>query len=309
MKQEKVILFEPWGLGDALIAFAIALQGPTRISVACNSKWHEVINASAQGMALPKLIGVNLQYRTRNHDQSHRKDALPRITERGKVLSIRGDVRDYFAARKIFPESTIQMNGWVPFLAHHSALVDIPFANGWLPVLNRYKAWASIASVKWATIEEFYQQKRPMSGVRSIVVHVGAQWRSKQFPHAAELVNLLRDNYDVRVVAGLIDSLPEGIHEHDVCRLVNSDLVDAFKSSTYVIANDSGPMHLAALLHCRTIVVTNQAAMKAWLPPNVYSVESMGSPRGYKRRNVHPSDVISNGWPSPRDILNNMEVL
>lgn len=306
MRPEQFVLFEPWGLGDSMIAFAIALHAPDRLSLACNSRWHETIRAVAKGMPLPELIAVDLAYGSRFQDKSLQTQK-PLLRGQGStILSIRGDLRDYLAARKFFPASRIRMNGWIPFLAKRSTMVDIPFSRGWLSVRSRYKAWASLAGVAWPTVEDFYRDKRPLLMNRSVLIHLGAQWRSKQYPQVSELAEILRKTYTVRIVAGPGDSLPEGIVEGDVSRLVNGDLVEALTGSSYVIANDSGPMHVAALLRCRTLVVTNHGAMKEWLPPTVIAVEADPQP-GHRPLEYRPSDVCFDGWPAPEKIAETLE--
>ncbi len=59
---KKLILFEPWSMGDALIAAAIALQDPTRLALACNSRWHVLLRAAMEGIAAPELITADLKY-------------------------------------------------------------------------------------------------------------------------------------------------------------------------------------------------------------------------------------------------------
>jgi hypothetical protein len=308
MKSEKAVLFDPWNLGDAVMALAIALQDPTRLSLACNTKWHELLRCATQGMDMPELIGVDLGYISRNKEGYLKYGDLPKIFKDATVLSIRGDIRDYYAAKRMFPGSRILANGWLPFLAKRFALVDIPFASGWLPVRNRYKAWASLSNVEWSGVEHYYQQKRPITTPRTIAIHVGAQWRSRQYPHVAELVELLMKSSRVQIIAGPGDLLPDGISENDISRPANTNLVNTLKMSSHVIANDSGPMHLAALLRCRTIVVTRQAAIREWLPPTVTAVTSKYAPKGYKPNAVHLSDVISSGWPSPDEVINHIDI-
>ncbi|MGH9615360.1 MAG: glycosyltransferase family 9 protein [Acidobacteriaceae bacterium] len=299
----RLILFEPWNLGDAVIAFATALQDPERIALACSSRWHNILRCAASGMAVPTLIPVDLGYVMRNK-QKKPQQALPKhLVGDATVLSIRGDIRDYRAARTLFPDSKIRMNGWVPFLAKRFAVVDYGFARGWFPVRNRYKAWAELADVGWERIENFYGRQRA-SNVPSIAIHVGATWRSKQFPQVAELVRSLQDTCEVRIIAGPGDPLPEGVFESDVSRLVDTDLVNALASSTHVVANDSGPMHLAALLRCRTFVIYNASAM--WLPPATVSIEPSSPVRGYKSRSL--SDEVLSGWPSTQQVVSSLRL-
>jgi hypothetical protein len=256
---------------------------------------------------MPELISADLGYISRNKVGYLKFGDLSKVYVDATVLSIRGDVRDYYAARRMFPDSRIRANGWIPFLAKRSALIDIPFAKGWVPLRNRYKAWASLANIKWSGLEHYYQQKRPMPNPRTITIHIGAQWRSKQFPYVAELVELLEKTSQVKIIAGPLDPLPDGISENDISRLVNRDLVNTFMSSSHVIVNDSGPMHLAALLRCRTLVISRHVAIQEWLPPTVVAVESKYSPLGYGQSTEYLSDTISTGWPSPDEVIRHLD--
>ena len=298
---KKAILFEPWNLGDVMIALAIGLQAPSRLSIACSSRWHELIGSVIDGMVAPKIITADLGYVTRNKNKSFRFKNLPTISTDDTVLSIRGDARDYYAAKTMFPNSKIVVRGWLPFIAKRVSVFDLPFANGWLPIRNCYRAWASLANVEWLAVERFYGEKRPIQEDPLVVIHVGAQWRSRQYPHVAQLLDLLKVSYRVQIVAGPGDPVPCDVDERDVLRLVNGELADMFRSSSYVITNDSGPMHLAALLRCRMMVVTRQAAIREWLPPTAVAIEARDSPKGY--RSAPLSDSIASGWPAPHEVL------
>ncbi len=228
---KQLILFEPWNMGDALIAAAIALQQPTRLPLACNSRWHTLIRAATEGAPTPELIAADLKYVNRGRTGRWDFGSLPAIsTSATNVATIRGDIRDYFAAKKLFPGASIRSSGWMAFAARRSALLNAPYAKGWLTIRNRYRAWAAIASVPWREVERFYEQKLPEPSTPLITVHIGAQWRSRQYPHVAELVDLLTRICRVQIVAGPGDLLPAGIAETDVRRLIDHELVDALRA-------------------------------------------------------------------------------
>jgi hypothetical protein len=309
----KLILFEPWNMGDALIATAIALQDPARLVLACNSRWHLLIRAATggvttpEGLTTPELIAADLNYVHRGRTGRWNPGPLPVIsTTVENVATIRGDIRDYRAAKKIFPNASIRTSGWIAFAARRSALLDAPHANRWLPLRNRYRAWASIASVPWEHVERFYQQKLPTPAVPLVTVHIGAQWRSKQYPHVAKLVDLLAKTSQVQIVAGPGDVLPGGVAESDVRRVVDRELVDALRASSSVVVNDSGPMHLAAMLRCRTYAMAHMSAIEEWLPPATVAISAIGAPRGYRPHRDYMSDSVAEGWPSPEDIVSRM---
>jgi hypothetical protein len=305
---KKLIFFEPWNMGDALIAAAIALQAPAQLGLACNSRWHPLIRAVTEGTVSPELIAADLNYVNRSRTGRWEFGSLPAIsTSATDVATIRGDVRDTIAARRLFPGASIHTTGWFAFAARRSALLDAPYARGWLPARNRYRAWAASASVPWQQVERFYEQKLPEPAMRLITIHIGAQWRSKQYPHVAKLANLLAGICNVQIVAAPGDPLPAGIAEADVRRLIDQELVDAFRASSRVIVNDSGPMHLAAILRCRTSPIVRASGIREWLPPATIPIEAKGTPRGYRPHPAYMSDSVLEGWPSPEDVIHHLQ--
>lgn len=306
---KKLILFEPWNMGDALIAAAIALQDPTRLALACNSRWHSLLRAVAEGTTTPELITANLDYINRSRKGRWNSGPLITIsTSATQVATIRGDIRDYRAAKKLFPNATIRSSGWLPFAARRSALLDLPYAKGWLATRNRYRAWASIASVPWQHVERFYEQKPPLQSSSLITIHTGAQWRSKQYPHIAKLADLLAKTHPVQIVAAPGDPLPEGIAESNVRRLIDRGLIDALRASSHVIVNDSGPMHLAAILRCHTHPIARASSIEEWLPPTVTAIKAKTTPKGYRPHPGYMSDSVLEGWPSPEEVVRELQL-
>jgi hypothetical protein len=296
-------------MGDAVIAAAIALQDPARLVLACNSRWHVLLHAAMEGLAPPELIGADLKYVDRRRTGRWDFGPLPVIsTSATHIATIRGDIRDYRAAKKLFPNASIHSSGWLAFAARRSALLDAPYAKGWLPVRNRYRAWASIASVPWEHVERFYQHKSPARKSPLITIHIGAQWRSKQYPHVAKLVNLLTRTHKVQIVAAPGDPLPAGIAETDVRRLIDRELVEAFRAGSHVVVNDSGPMHLAALLRCRTHPIVRISSIEEWLPPATIPIEAKSTPKGYRPHPGYMSDSVIEGWPSPEDVVHHLQL-
>jgi ADP-heptose:LPS heptosyltransferase len=157
-------------------------------------------------------------------------------------------------------------------------------------------------------VEHFYQQKLPEPATPLITVHIGAQWRSRQYPHVAKLMAILTRTHHVQIVAAPGGPLPAGIAETNVRRLINEDLVDAFRASSRVIVNDSGPMHLATILRCRTYTVGRMSAIEEWLPPATVPIESKDAPKGYRPHPGYMSDSVVEGWPSPEDIVHRLRL-
>jgi len=105
----------------------------------------------------------------------------------------------------------------------------------------------------------------------------------------------------VEIADGRGDPLAPDVVEQDVVRLANRELVERLAAATHVVANDSGPMHVAAMLRRRTVCVTNHSAMREWLAPGVVLLERNGH-AGHRATEVKPSERIFSGWPSAKDV-------
>lgn len=224
MKINKV-LFEPWSLGDAFIAAAVLRECPSNFAIACNPKWHNLLNRAFYNDKIkPTLLSISLPYTVRDSKISFKfTDYLIKYNYISEVFSIRGDLRDFIIAHKIFPHARIVMKGWLSFLAWKTSLFDFVYANGWFPVKNRYKAWSEICNIPFEKIEKRYIEKHfkvPENG--HIIIHIGAQWKSRQYPFIANLkMLLLKKGYKVILISGQNDLLPENIYESEIIRLMN----------------------------------------------------------------------------------------
>lgn len=298
------IFFEPWGLGDALIAAAPLRVEPTGAALACNPRWHTLLAASSMAQPL-NLLPVEIPYTTRTRSGRFELTGVkPIACDVEEVLSIRGDVRDCWLARKLFPGARLRVNGWIRFAAFRSWLIDLPYARGWRPVENRYRAWAKLAGVPFERIEAMYlARQRRVARSGRVALHVGAQWQSKQFPHFLALSwQLTEAGLTPVFLAGPNDSLPPGIAEQDVRRVADVALIEEILAADCVVTNDSGPMHLAALLGCRTLAIVRAVNIQEWLPPGTQFIASPKTPRGYRPHPEYASDRQLDGWPTANEV-------
>jgi ADP-heptose:LPS heptosyltransferase len=170
-----------------------------------------------------------------------------------------------------------------------------------LAVRNRYKAWADLTGISFQLLQERYRANSS-TVKRSVVIHIGAQWRSKRYPHVIRLVEQLRAlNIDTIVARGPGDSPMTGIY--DCLELTGSDLVRCFQGAGAVVANDSGPMHLAAYLGCRTICLGGVCNLAEWLPPAVCAITLPGMPTGYRPMADYMSDRTPLNWMEPEIVV------
>jgi hypothetical protein len=305
-----ILLFEPWNLGDAIIAASVARFAPDRIILACNTLWHEPLLLASSGSL--NLLPLNLPYVWRTGkkffslgDAASLKSKFSSIQLcNTEIISIRGDLRDLLAARRIFNGAKFSFTGWRPFLSRKLAVFDRPFASGALPIRNRYRAWAEATDIPFDVIENSYNAHPKKDDEAAVVIHVGAQWRSKQYPHVAELTELLTNaGRRVEILAGPDDPLPPGMLADAVQRPKWPELIDSLKNASHVISNDSGPMHLSAFLGSQTIALSRCSNILEWLPPGVTSLSSSSAPRGYRPISAYWSDQVLSDWPSPGEIM------
>lgn len=303
----KRVFFEPWGLGDALMATSIFREQPEDCAIACSSRWCPILEAALKNNIYSKLIPVNLAYtqKTKKHLFDGVFFSKKTLMEVEQVLSIRGDLRDYFVARQLFPRAQIKMSGWIPFLAGKSSIVNLPYRTKKFPIMNRYNAWCKLAAIPFQQLENtFIDSQNKRFNRKIIIIHAGAYWKSRQYPYVETLSKKLsKIGYDVRILCGPDDSLPYGLHENDILRVSDVEIVNEFKEAQYAITNDSGPMHLAAFIGCKTIAVARMSDINQWLPPGVKAVLSEKMPHGYRPNPYLATDFVMDGWPTPDDII------
>ncbi len=301
------VYFEPWGLGDAIIAAAAYREDPRDAALACHPRWFPILRAALLDRPRTTLLAVALSYTTRDRTgplaMRTSEIAFRQITAR-EVLSIRGDLRDYLAARQLFPKAAIRMTGWLPFLARRLSLLDLPYKVRILGVRNRYRAWAALSGLGYQELVRSYQNRLASTPAGDhVLIHVGSQWRSKQYPHAAQLAHdLQRRGLPVQIIAAPGEPVPEGIPPDAVLRPENLDFLLRVRASSIVITNDSGPMHLAALLGKPTLALARTSNIDEWLPPMVRVLASPLMPHGYRPHPLYASDDIPDHWPDPHHV-------
>jgi ADP-heptose:LPS heptosyltransferase len=105
------------------------------------------------------------------------------------------------------------------------------------------------------------------------------------------------------LLAGPYDPLPPNVSENEVTRPSVPALIRELSSADWVIANDSGPMHLAAFLGAKTIVIALISNIQEWLPPGAIPVCSQRMPKGHMPISLYTTDEILEGWPEPERVI------
>jgi ADP-heptose:LPS heptosyltransferase len=89
--------------------------------------------------------------------------------------------------------------------------------------------------------------------------------------------------------------------------LEGKDLIDALSKNAYVIANDSGPLHLAAALGNYAFAVGRITNLDHWLPPLAGAYCSASMPKGYRPDPRYSTHEILNDWPSAEIVAQEFE--
>jgi hypothetical protein len=253
-------------------------------------------------------VPVELSYTRRNRTNRIAANApIPRDDFADAVIySIRGDLRDFLAARKLLPGAVIRMTGWSAFLGRRIAIMDWALKRISPGVMNRYKAWCSISGTPFQDLVASYtdNSRRCAGGRQGVAIHIGAQWRSKQYPKVAGLRDALKSRgIPVEIWAGPGDPLPSGLSENEVIRLDVEGWISGLRRIALSIVNDSGPMHFSALLGTPTLALSLASNIHEWTPPETRTVCSPRMPTGYRPLPEYQSDAILPGWPDKCEII------
>ena len=307
----KKLFFEPWGLGDAIIAARVA-SNKTDIGLCIKPQWHPIVNALYPSLC---LLPVSLDYTSK---QKKLKSVLKQIFSlsaidySGTVISIRGDIRDRIAMRRMFPKAKILVNGYYAFTAKKIPLLNLPVKMGLLSVINRYDRWCYAAKLKPLNENSSKTVQKP---IQTIAIHIGTSWLSKRYPWWFKLGAILeRRGYNVYYLYSPEDRLArsEKEYEEKLLYFSNEDLVSFIRDKVdLVIVNDSAPMHLASALNKKVLVFSAVSNIEEWLPPGPVIVLAKNRIRGYAPLSIYKHDDIipdNRLWFTPEETLNYPEL-
>lgn len=302
----RVILFEPWALGDALIAAWACRQIQVPAKLFVHSRYRALVEAVTDSYGDIEVHSVDLSYTAKGRGKKFFKDLKTLqadSSEPVEVYSIRGDFRDYLAAKKIFPRAKIKMCGWLGFFARRIPVVDKILVQFGVSPKNRYASWSSQLQFK---IPSKSERRIGLPAQSKVLIHVGAQWKSRVYPSLGLLGQSLAERgYEVTFGYGPGDSKPD---THLRTAFLDSEnILTEFRNHPLIITNDSAPMHLGSLLGNRVLVVCNISNICEWIPPDADYVASPTMPRGYRPKREYMSDVEVADWPPVEQVLLKIE--
>lgn len=294
------VIYEPWGLGDSCIAASVAVQS-NDIALACRTLWHDVITTSMRrsGKNL-QLLSADLTYGVRK--PSDASGIKPELATDGacSVFSVRGDPRDYYNIYRSFKGAKIKMTGWLISLARRVSIVDF-LLKRLHPVQSRYLQWARCLGVDPSLLKS----AKPLpQKITRVGIHIGAQWKSKQYPFVVTLrEQLISHGIETVVFASSTDPLPESLQENVVLRCMGAEMVDRLATCDVVVTNDSGPMHVCYLADIPFVAICGTSNAREWVPPGGAYIPAKFMPSGYKSVSTYASDQVLDGWPDVGNII------
>jgi ADP-heptose:LPS heptosyltransferase len=309
-REFQLVIFEPWALGDAIIAASAARQLKQKTLVVIQSKYLGIITDLLAEAKNVSVMGINLKYTERAKGKRFIVDAL-RQNSAGistkYVYSIRGDFRDHLIASRLFPKSKILTNGWIGFFARRIKFFDRLLTIFKIQVKNRYELWdrlLNLDSQKIKNLPAIASQEKKTE--RKIIIHIGAQWRSKAYPDVYTLArNLTQLDYNCIIGYGPGDPPPRW--EGKIMFLEDKNCITEFLNCQLIITNDSSAMHLAAFLGRPTLVIASISNIQEWIPPGVIAVCSTDMPTSYTPKNNYMSDSNDALWPHPDLVLDKIK--
>lgn len=300
---KRKVLFEPWHLGDVIIAAATFRAMPENLAIACAQKYYSVLKNIVPTIMPSQMILISADHTDGKGNKFKFSAPIQIFNDDVEVLSIRGDVRDLILAKRTFPAAKIRFYGWVAFFARRSAMANALVLLLRYPVKNRYEYWAETAGVPFDAIKSSYlsQQNRGVRNETQIGVYIGARYPSKYYPHYRQLIlDLQRDGYKVAPVA--FSREEADYYDFPVEVMKSDELIEFMKCCRYVISGDTGPMHLAAFLGCKTFVIGHISNIKEWLPPLAGAISSSTCPVGYRPRPEYETSAAVPGWPEASEV-------
>ena len=299
-KTQRIALFEPWSLGDAIVAASVARVINAEVTLFINSRYRQILEKVLKNYTHIHIAEIDLNYTLKGQGRTfftEVKKLTPVAETLSDVYSIRGDFRDNLAAKKLFPQARMHVQGYLGFFARRLAPLDRALVSLNKDPINRYALWADILDVNLDAWRELYKMREPkFDRTPRILIHTGAQWRSKAYPDAAALcAQLRRQNYDAFLAYGPGDPVPGA--EVPSLLMGNSNSIEELLNCDLAVVNDSAMMHLGALLGCRVLAIGNAGNLSEWLPPHIFHLCAKSMPRGYRPKLQYMSEERLKDWP------------
>jgi hypothetical protein len=150
----------------------------------------------------------------------------------------------------------------------------------------------------------------PSCGPVVFVPGGGAQakkWPSANWHHLGK--SLLRRGLEIHVSLGPDDTdpLPKDLPHLTYSGLGLDSLSRRFQESMLVVANDCGPMHIAAVFGCRLIAIFGPTNERIWFPYGGQQQFAMRSgARNPDRNGLLANDFHWKDWPRAEDVARNV---
>ncbi len=318
MNHQKIV-FEPWSLGDVLIVATVVSTLPiTEVTIACSRRWIPLLEAAWEKKKIKSplsTVAIDLDYTT--HHRFYKIFGIKCREDRSRsgdvVISVRGDPRDFIAALLLFPKATYRFSGWLRFLLRRSGALST-FLLNLFPTLkvrmvrNRYHQWGDALGCDLESLDQRVFPKFSDAQNQRILIHVGAQWGSKRYPHFNDLTAFLKSKgHSVNIVGGPGDS--KQFSDLGVKEMKDAELVEAIVQSHVLICCDSAPLHLAAFLSHPAIPLFHVTNPTEWCPPGYPKIASPDCPNGLEAKRGYAQNEPLPGWTDAKEVCERISLI
>lgn len=294
--KKKLLIFEPWGLGDLAIATNAAriLKQQYRISFICSQKWMEWLKSID---FIDEVVSFKAQW-------AEKKDKYnPLKYNVGDIFSIKSEIK------RIQPEFIWDARGDIRHRLFLRLLSRNPVLSFSYPAnLNVYKRLGVLLNHLKISIADDLNctGKRTENISDYLVLFLGAYWKNKQVPikKSKEIISsLLANGFKVKLILQPEDDELEwkSLVSLDKFQLIKADLVTCSKvisNARLVISTDSAWLHIAYYYGVKTIGLFGCLNADQWAPPTchvIYASNSIPANLRYKfeYENIQPLTNIS----------------
>lgn len=265
-----IVLFEPWTLGDVVIAVYTAKLLKDRdynVSIVCSVHWKEWLLTLN---LFDEVIGFRLPWTEKKQKYNITRYSLHEFLElRNKlknllpnyICDIRGDIRNFFLLNILNVTKVISL-----FESKKSNVYQRP-----LLLLRKM----NIDVVKKDFLEPPTISQNNIE--RKIICFFGASWKNRQVPMEKSIdivTSLLNIGYRVIIILQPIDDIKiwdkiKDLYSDKILTVKGSinSVVDEIKNSSVCISTDSGWLHIATFYRIPTIGLFGYDTINEWAPP------------------------------------------
>lgn len=275
--KKRIIIFEPWNLGDLVIATNYArslVKFGNEIAFICSPKWKEWIELNE---FIKSVFYLSIPW-----------------TDKEKKYSLsKYNTKDFIAARKFIKSYRPDFIWDTRYDIRHKMLLFLlgGYPYYYIPLYNQQNVYCKFKTLNLLTTNNFIDNKSELK----IFCFLGSDWLNRQVPlcKSKELLEKIVHLGKVTVILQPEDSIDKykNIIPSNISLLKGSltTIISALGESDLLITTDSAWAHMGAFYNIKQIVLMATTAV-IWVPPLseiVFSDNPLPASVRYKKKYAH----------------------